>query len=310
MEEQHIAVLAEEIIEYLECKDDSIYIDGTLGRGGHTEKILKSITDKGKVIAIDRDIVAIDEVKNSLKGYKNLELVHDNYINIPEILEKLKIKQVDGMIFDLGVSSPQFDNPERGFSYNYEALLDMRMNQEQKLTAYDIVNNYSMDQLSDIINNYGEDRWASRIAEFIVDFRKDKEIKTTFDLVEVIKAAIPAAARRSGGHPARRTFQALRIATNNELEQLKELISKIIPYLKAGARVCIISFHSLEDRIVKLGFRQLAKKCVCPPDFPICVCDKEVRIKVITRKPIIASDDELERNSRARSAKLRVAEKL
>ncbi|MEJ6950943.1 16S rRNA (cytosine(1402)-N(4))-methyltransferase RsmH [Natronospora cellulosivora (SeqCode)] len=309
MQEEHKPVLLKETIDYLKCKKDGIYIDGTLGRGGHSLEILKKISNEGKLIAIDRDIDAINQVKEKINNFQNLTLVHDNYINIPSVLKNLQIEKVDGMLFDLGVSSPQFDNPERGFSYNYDAPLDMRMNQGQDLTAAKIVNTFSKEEISKIIKKYGEEKWSSRIASFIVKFRNQKEIKSTFDLVEVIKAAIPASARRSGGHPARRTFQALRIATNNELEQVEEMIRSIIPFLKTGGRVCIISFHSLEDRIVKLGFRQLAKKCVCPPDFPICTCDKEAKIKIITRKPVIAGEDELDENPRARSAKLRVAEK-
>lgn len=307
---EHKPVLLQETIDYLNCKPEGIYIDGTLGRGGHTEAILKSLQGTGKVIAVDRDLEAIKKVRERLSNYSNLELVHNNYVNIPDVLKKLKIEKVDGMLFDIGVSSPQFDNPDRGFSYNNEAPLDMRMNTRQKLTAAYIVNNFSQDKITKIIREYGEDRWASRIAAFIVDFRQKKLIKTTFDLVEVIKAAIPASARRSGGHPARRTFQALRIATNDELNQLRSMIDSVIPYLKIKGRICIISFHSLEDRIVKTKFRELAKKCVCPSDFPICVCDKEAQLKIITRKPVTASEDELGNNPRARSAKLRVAEKL
>ena len=214
------------------------------------------------------------------------------------------------MLFDLGVSSPQFDNPERGFSYNYDAFLDMRMDQEQELTAAEIVNTYSQEDLSRIIKDYGEEKWASRIADFIVKARKRKPIERTLELVEIIKAAIPAAARRSGGHPARKTFQALRIATNNELNQLEEMLGKVVAYLKPGGRICVITFHSLEDRIVKNKFRQLAQNCTCPPDFPVCVCDNKAELKILTRKPVTASKEELANNSRARSAKLRVAEKI
>jgi len=310
MDYKHKPVLLQETIDSLNCKKDGIYIDGTLGRGGHTEEILKRLQGSGQVIAIDRDLQAIKKVKERLIDYNNLNLIHDNYVNIPEVLRGLYIEKVDGMIFDIGVSSPQFDDPDRGFSYNYDAPLDMRMNKKQKLNAAEIVNKYSQDDLHKIIREYGEERWASRIASFIVDFRQKDPINTTHDLVEVIKAAIPASARRSGGHPARRTFQALRIATNNELDQLKDMIGNIIPYLKPGGRICIISFHSLEDRIVKHEFKRLAKKCVCPSDFPICVCDKKSQLKVISRKPIMASESELEENPRARSAKLRVAEKL
>lgn len=301
--------MLETAIEYLITDKNGTYIDGTLGRGGHTEAILEIIDGNGRVIGIDRDKTAIRKVKQKLGHYPNLKLIHGNFINIPEYLKKEKIEKVDGMLFDLGVSSPQFDNPERGFSYRYEAPLDMRMNKDQKLTAYEIVNNYSQEELKIIIKKYGEERWASRIAEFIIKFRKKDKIETTLDLVEVIKAAIPAGARRKGGHPARRTFQALRIATNDELNQLELLIERVIPYIKQDGRLCIISFHSLEDRIVKNSFKELAKKCVCPPDFPICVCDKESQIKIITRKPIQAEEDELEENPRARSAKLRIAQK-
>jgi len=305
----HKPVMLREVIEYLECKENGIYIDGTLGRGGHTEAVLNELSNTGRVIAIDRDITAIEEVKKKLGDIQNLVLIHNNYVNIPDILEKAGITAVDGMLFDLGVSSPQFDNPERGFSYNYNAALDMRMDQEENQTAADIVNTYSFDELNRIIKEYGEEKWASRIASFMVKFRAKKKIKTTFDLVELIKAAVPASARRSGGHPARRTFQALRIATNNELKQLEDMIEKVVPFLKKGGRICIISFHSLEDRIVKNKFRYLAKKCVCPPDFPVCVCNKRAELKIINTKPITASTEEISTNPRARSAKLRVAEK-
>jgi len=310
MEYSHQPVLLKETINFLNCQEGGIYLDGTLGRGGHTEEIIKRIGDKGKVIGIDRDLEAIQGVRERLKGYKSLEIVHGNYVDIPEILMKMGVGKADGMLFDLGVSSPQFDDPERGFSYQHDAPLDMRMNQQQKLTAKEIVNQYPEKELSRIIREYGEEKWASRIASFIVDFRKRKELQTTFDLVEVIKAAIPASARRSGGHPARRTFQALRIATNDELNQLEELIPLAVSFLNPGGRLCIITFHSLEDRIVKNTFRNLANDCTCPPDFPVCVCDTEPQIKIVTRKPVTAGDDELKNNPRARSAKLRVAEKL
>ncbi|NLM96299.1 MAG: 16S rRNA (cytosine(1402)-N(4))-methyltransferase RsmH [Halanaerobiaceae bacterium] len=306
---EHKPVMLKEVLEYLECRKNGVYIDGTLGRGGHTEAILHELDNTGRLIAIDRDITAIEEVRKKLGDRPNLILVHDVFTNIPDILERTGYTEVDGMIFDLGVSSPQFDNPERGFSYNYNAALDMRMDQEQSLTAADIVNNYSLPELTRIIREYGEEKWASRIALFIVKHRANKRIETTYDLVEIIKAAIPASARRSGGHPARRTFQALRIATNNELKLLEEMIGKVVPFLKKGGRICIISFHSLEDRIVKNKFRELARECVCPPDFPVCVCDKKAELKIINTKPITASIEEINLNPRARSAKLRVAEK-
>lgn len=310
MDYTHQAVLLEAAIEYLNIKEDGIYLDGTLGRAGHSSEILKNLSGAGKLIAIDRDTAAIEAVKERFADEESLILAHSNFQDFDRVLAKLKIEAVDGMLFDLGVSSPQLDNPERGFSYQKEGPLDMRMNPEQKLTAKDIVNNYSQAELEKIITEYGEENWSARIAEFIVKMREEKEIKTTSDLVEVIKAAIPKAVRRSGGHPARRTFQAIRIETNNELEQLKNLIDKAVSYLNPGGRLVIITFHSLEDRIVKHKFRDLAKDCTCPPDFPICVCDKKSEVKVITKSPIQASDKEKEFNPRSRSAKMRVAEKI
>jgi len=275
MEYKHQAVLLEEAIEYLNIKEDGIYLDGTLGRAGHSSEILKKLSAAGKLIAVDRDTAAIKAVREKFIDNESLILEHANFQEIDQVLAKLGIEGVDGMLFDLGVSSPQLDNPERGFSYQNDGPLDMRMNPEQKLTAQDIVNNYSQAELERIITEYGEENWAARIAEFIVKMRKEKAIETTNDLVEVIKAAIPKAVRRSGGHPARRTFQALRIETNNELEQLKNLIDKAVSFLNPEGRIVIITFHSLEDRIVKHKFRDLAKDCTCPPDFPICVCDKK-----------------------------------
>lgn len=310
MDYKHQAVLLEEAVEYLNIKEDGIYLDGTLGRAGHSSEILKKLSKTGKLIAVDRDTAAIEAVKEKLGDEESLILAHSNFQDFDQVLAKLSIEAVDGMLFDLGVSSPQLDNPERGFSYQKEGPLDMRMNPEQKLTAEDIVNSYSQAELEKVITEYGEENWAARIAEFIVKMRAEKRIKTTSDLVEVIKAAIPKAVRRSGGHPARRTFQALRIETNNELEQLKNLIDKAVSFLNPGGRLVIITFHSLEDRIVKHKFRDLAKDCTCPPDFPICVCDKKSEVKVITRSPIQASEEEKEANPRSRSAKMRVAEKI
>jgi len=310
MDYTHQAVLLEEAIEYLKIKEEGVYLDGTLGRAGHSSEILKNLSEEGKLIAVDRDTAAIEAVKKRFPDEESLILAHSNFQDFDQVLAELGIEAVDGMLFDLGVSSPQLDNPERGFSYQKEGPLDMRMNPKQKLTAGDIVNNYSQAELEKIITEYGEENWAARIAEFIVKMRAEEEIKTTSDLVEVIKAAIPKAVRRSGGHPARRTFQALRIETNNELEQLKNLIDKAVDYLKPGGRLVIITFHSLEDRIVKHKFRNLAKDCTCPPDFPICVCDKEAKVKVITRSPVQASKEEKESNPRSRSAKMRAAEKI
>lgn len=310
MDYTHQAVLLEEAIKYLNIKEDGIYLDGTLGRAGHSSEILKKLSKTGKLIALDRDTAAIKAVKEKFSENESLILEHANFQDLDLVFNKLGIEAVDGMLFDLGVSSPQLDNPERGFSYQKDGPLDMRMNPEQKLTAKDIVNNYSQAELEEIITEYGEENWSARIAEFIVKMRKEKEIKTTNDLVEVIKAAIPKAVRRSGGHPARRTFQALRIETNNELEQLKNLIDKAVSYLNPGGRLVIITFHSLEDRIVKHKFRELANDCSCPPDFPICVCDEKSEVKVITRSPVQASKKEKENNPRSRSAKLRAAEKI
>lgn len=306
---EHEPVMLDTTIKYLNCKKNGIYVDGTLGRGGHTAAILENIDDEGLVIALDRDLEAINSVKDSIES-KNLILEHANYIDIDKVLDKHNIAEVDGMIFDLGVSSPQLDNSDRGFSYKNNGPLDMRMNRDQKLSAADIVNNYRKDKIEKIIYDYGEDNWASRIAEFIVAFREKKEIETTFELVDIIKAAIPASARRSGGHPARRTFQALRIATNNELNQLENMIDVAVNRLKKEGRICIISFHSLEDRIVKHKFKDLASNCICPPELPVCKCDKEPLVKIITRKPVRASEKEVEDNYRSRSAKLRVAEKI
>ncbi len=307
---EHKAVLLDEAVKYLNIKENGIYFDGTLGRGGHSSEILNNLSEDGKLIAVDRDIRAIREVEKKLGSAENLILRHANFIDFDKVLKELSVEKVDGMLFDLGVSSPQIDNPDRGFSYQKEGPLDMRMNREQNLTAADIVNNYSQEEIKDIISDYGEENWAARIAEFIVKERQNKKIETTSDLVDIIKAAIPKGARRSGGHPARRTFQALRIATNDELNQLKVLINKAVDYLNPGGRIVIISFHSLEDRIVKHSFRELARDCVCPPDFPICVCDKTAELKVVTRSPIQASEKEIDENPRSRSAKLRAGEKI
>ncbi|RQD74458.1 MAG: 16S rRNA (cytosine(1402)-N(4))-methyltransferase RsmH [Halanaerobium sp. MSAO_Bac5] len=307
---EHKAVLLNEAIKYLNIKEDGVYLDGTLGRGGHSFEILKHLSQQGKLIAIDRDLEAIQAVREKQAENSSLILEHANFQDFDKLLAKHSISKLDGMLFDLGVSSPQLDNAERGFSYQKDGPLDMRMNQKQRLTAADIVNNYSREELIKIISDYGEENWAVRIAEFIVEAREDEEIERTSDLVEIIKAAVPKGARRGGGHPARRTFQALRIATNDELKQLQNLINKSVSYLNKGGRIVIISFHSLEDRIVKHSFRELAKDCSCPPDFPICVCDKVAQVKVITRSPIEAKKKEVEENPRARSAKLRAAEKI
>ncbi len=310
MEFTHQPVLLNETIKYLNINAKGIYLDGTFGRGGHSQGILENLLPGSKLIAIDRDLTAVKVGKKIFADNPIIDIHHANYKDLGVVLKNVGIEKVDGMLFDLGVSSPQLDNPERGFSYQKDGPLDMRMNQTQSLTASDIVNHYGEEEIKNIISDYGEENWSVRIAEFIVKMREKKPLQTTGDLVEVIKAAIPASARRGGGHPARRTFQALRIATNDELNQLKEMIKNAIKYLKVGGRICIISFQSLEDRIVKHTFRELAKNCECPPDFPICVCDKEKEVKVVTRKPVTATEKEITDNPRSRSALLRVAEKL
>ena len=307
---EHSPVLLEKTIKYLNIKPDGIYFDGTLGRGGHSKVIIKKLYNgDGFLIGTDKDLKAIEYCKENLSNDKT-KIYHESYTAIPEILSSLGIPGLDGIVLDLGVSSPQLDKAERGFSYSKEAPLDMRMDKTQKLTAYKIVNNYSVDKLNDIIYKYGEERWASRIAEFIVRERKKSPIKSTQDLVDIIKMAIPASARNSGGHPARRTFQAIRIETNQELNELEKILELIPSVLNKGGRACIISFHSLEDRLVKHSFRDAAKECVCPPEIPVCRCDKEKTLKVITKSPVRADQEEIEKNRRARSAKLRVAERI
>ncbi len=307
---EHNPVLLEKTIEYLKIKPDGIYFDGTLGRGGHSKAIIDKLSKgDGLLLGTDKDLKAIEYCKENLPDNQT-KLYHESYTAIPEILSNLGISGLDGIVLDLGVSSPQLDNVERGFSYSKSAPLDMRMDKTQSLTAKKIVNNYSVDKLNDIIYKYGEERWASRIAEFIVRERQKEPINTTGDLVDIIKMAIPASARNSGGHPARRTFQAIRIETNQELNELEKILELIPSILNKGGRACIISFHSLEDRLVKHSFRDAAKECVCPPEIPVCRCDKEKTLKVITRSPVTAGEKEIEENRRARSAKLRVAERI
>ena len=310
MDDIHQPVLLEEVIELLEINKDGIYLDGTIGRGGHAREIIARLEQgKGFLIGIDKDREAIRYCQENLPAEK-IKLFQTSFVRAEEILAELGIEGVDGILLDLGVSSPQLDQAERGFSYQEDAPLDMRMNREQELTAAKIVNKYSQAELTEILQKYGEERWASRIAEFIVNRREREPLDSTYDLVEVIKAAIPAGARRSGGHPARRTFQALRIETNNELEEIEEMLEIGPGLLNEGGRFCVISFHSLEDRLVKHSFREKAKSCVCPPDFPICRCDKIAELKVVTGSPIRADKKEREANPRSRSAKLRAAEKI
>jgi 16S rRNA (cytosine1402-N4)-methyltransferase len=309
MEFHHISVLLNECIEGLDIKPDGIYVDCTLGGAGHSLEILKRL-DKGILIGIDQDINAINAAREKLKDVgKNFILVHNNFHNIGTILTELEIDKVDGILMDLGVSSHQLDVPERGFSYNHDAPLDMRMDSKGNFSAYDIVNTYSVNDLSRIINDYGEERWHKRIAEFIVERRISGPIKTTFELVDIIKGAIPKAARSDGPHPAKRTFQAIRIEVNKELEILEKSITDGVMRLNNGGRIAIITFHSLEDRIVKNVFRHLNDDCICPNELPYCVCNKVSEVDIITRKPILPSMKELEFNPRSRSAKLRIAKR-
>ncbi|SEF77621.1 16S rRNA (cytosine1402-N4)-methyltransferase [Caloramator fervidus] len=309
MEFKHYPVMLNECIEGLNIKEDGIYVDGTLGGAGHSSEILKRLKN-GKLVGIDQDIDALKASRQKLAGFNNVVFVHDNFSNIKSILEDLNIKEVDGILLDLGVSSYQLDTPERGFSYMHDARLDMRMNRENKLTAWDVVNTYSKDELIRIIREYGEENFASRIADMIVKKRTIKPINSTFELVDIIKSAIPAKARREGGHPAKRTFQAIRIEVNKELDILEKAINDCIDVLKSGGRLCVITFHSLEDRIVKNVFKDRENPCKCPKDFPMCVCGKKPDIRVITKKPILPSEEELKENSRSKSAKLRIAEKI
>lgn len=310
MEFNHVPVLLNEVIEGLNIKEDGIYVDCTLGGAGHSKEIIKKIKD-GLLIGVDQDQNALKKAGQVLSDYEEkVRLVHSNYENIGRILDELGIKKVDGILLDIGVSSHQLDEGERGFSHSKDAFLDMRMDTSSERRAWDVVNTYSKDDLERIIWNYGEDRWAKRIAEFIVAEREVKSIDTTLELVTVIKKAIPKKVRMEGHHPARKTFQAIRIEVNRELEVLENSIDEMVNRLNTGGRLAIITFHSLEDRIVKDSFKYLFKDCICPPSMPQCTCDKKREIKIITRKPIIAGEKELRDNPRSRSAKLRIAEKI
>ncbi len=311
MEFSHVPVLFEDVIEGLYIKPEGIYVDGTLGGGGHSSGICERLSAEGTLIGIDRDEDAIEAAGKRLEAYgcKKL-LVHDNYANVKLILEDLGIKAVDGALLDLGVSSFQLDEPERGFSYMHEAPLDMRMDRSDRLTAEEVVNSYREDDLARVIREYGEEHFAGRIAREIAQARRRERITTTGRLVEIIKKAIPPAARRDGPHPAKRTFQAIRIEVNDELGTLREAVNDFIDILKPGGRLAIISFHSLEDRIVKEAFQKRLDPCTCPPGLPVCVCGKKPDIAKITRKPVTADEKELNDNPRARSAKLRIIEKL
>lgn len=311
MEFNHKSVLLNETIENLNIKPDGIYVDGTLGGAGHSLEIVKRLSDKGRLIGIDQDADAITAAKERLSGYENqVTIVRNNYAAMKDELLKLGITKVDGILLDLGVSSFQLDTPERGFTYREtDAPLDMRMDQRQTLTAKNIVNEYSERELYRIIRDFGEDRFAKNIAKHIVEARKTKEITTTGELIEIIKSAIPMKVQATGGHPAKRTFQAIRIELNKELEVLQDNLDTMIELLNDGGRFCIITFHSLEDRIVKTSFRKNENPCTCPKEFPVCVCGKVTKGRVITRKPILPGEEELENNKRSKSAKLRVFER-
>lgn len=311
MEFRHKSVLLRETMEYLKINPDGIYVDGTLGGGGHAYEICRRLSPNGKLIGIDQDEDAVRAAAGRLSEFQDrTEIVRSNYRQMPEVLSERGIGQVDGILLDLGVSSYQLDDPERGFTYRTEdAPLDMRMDQRQRLTARDVVNTYSETELYRIIRDYGEDKFAKNIAKHMIKARQEKEIETAGELTEIIKRAIPAKVRKNGGHPAKRTFQAIRIELNGELEVLQDSLENMTELLSPGGRICVITFHSLEDRIVKNIFRKCEHPCTCPPDFPVCVCGKKSMGKTVTRKPVLPSEEELECNSRAKSAKLRVFER-
>ena len=310
MEFRHKSVLLDESIDALQIKPDGIYVDGTLGGGGHSYEICKRLSGKGRLIGIDQDAAAIQAATERLAEFKDrVTIVRSNYCNMRAELGKLGITSVDGVILDLGVSSYQLDTAERGFTYREDAPLDMRMDQRQTLTAKDIVNGYSEMELYRIIRDYGEDRFAKNIAKHIVNARNEKALETTGELIHVIKAAIPMKVRATGGHPAKKTFQAIRIELNRELEVLDNSLEDMIDLLRDEGRICVITFHSLEDRIVKTRFRHCENPCTCPKEFPVCVCGQKPKGRVVTKKPIVPSEDELEENSRAKSSKRRVFER-
>ena len=309
MEFKHKPVLLTECISGLKIKPDGIYVDGTLGGAGHSLEIVKKLSSKGRLIGIDRDEDALKAAKEKLKEFKNVTYIHDNHDNIKEILKKLNIDKVDGILLDLGVSSYQLDERERGFSYLGENELDMRMDRSQELTAKDVVNNYKEEKLAKIIYDYGEERYARRIARTICEKREEKPIETTKELVEIIENSIPKS-KQNEGHPAKRTFQAIRIEVNNEIKPLYDTITNCIDCLNPGGRLCVITFHSLEDRCVKFAFQDAIGKCTCPPDLPYCVCGAKSKGRIVTKKITVASKKEKEENPRSKSAKLRIFEKI
>ena len=306
----HVSVLLNECLDGLNIRPDGVYVDGTLGGAGHSSQIAKRLTT-GRLIGIDRDTTALKAAGERLSVFgERITLVHSNFCEIASVLNDLQIGGVDGILLDLGVSSPQLDDAGRGFSYMADAPLDMRMNREDALSAYDVVNGWSFEELRRILYDYGEERYAPRIAEAICNRRAEKSIQTTLELVDVIRGAMPAAALREKQHPAKRSFQAIRIAVNDELGSVEKVMRDAIPCLNPGGRLAVITFHSLEDRIVKNAMAEAAKGCTCPPNFPVCVCGRKPQVKLITRKPVTAGDEELEANPRSRSAKLRVCEKV
>lgn len=310
MEFKHVTVLLNEAVDILDIKPEGIYVDGTLGGAGHSLEIVKKLTS-GKLICFDQDINAISAAKEKLKDFMDKTiLVHSNFENLREELNKLGIESIDGFLVDLGVSSHQLDVPERGFSYMQDAPLDMRMDNNAELSAYDVVNTYSEAELKRVIKDYGEENWSARIAKLIVERRTTMPIRTTFELVDAIKAAIPKKMRDENQHPAKRTFQAIRIEVNRELDVIEKTLLAAVEMMNKGGVLAVITFHSLEDRIVKNVFKKLQYSCTCPPEFPVCICNSKQVVEIITRKPILPSENEVEMNPRSRSAKLRAARKL
>ena len=309
MEFKHKSVLLNETIDGLNIKPDGIYVDGTLGGGGHAYEVCRRLGEKGSIVGIDQDAAAIEATSARLKDFgEKVTIVRSNYCDMKSKLHELGIDKVDGIVLDLGVSSYQLDTAERGFSYREDAPLDMRMDTRQKMTARDIVNDYTEADLYRVIRDYGEDKFAKNIAKHIVQARAVKPVETTAELSEIIRASIPMKFQKKSGHPAKRTFQAIRIELNRELDVLRDSLDDMIDLLNPGGRLCIITFHSLEDRIVKSAFRKNENPCTCPPDFPVCVCGKKSKGSIITKKPILPSEEELEYNSRSKSAKLRIFE--
>lgn len=306
MQFNHISVLADEVIENLNIKEDGIYVDLTLGKGGHSKKILQRLSSKGRLIGLDQDQDALNAAIENLKDFSNVSFIKSNFENIDKVLQDLGISKIDGALMDIGVSSYQIDNKDRGFSYMNDGPLDMRMDRENELTAAKVLNEYPTDQLVRIFSSYGEERYSKTIARKIVQRRAEKPFESTFDLRDLIQKT----SRSNEPHPEKRVFQALRIEVNRELEVLEKTLEKVIDHLEIDGRLCVISFHSLEDRIVKNTFNDLAKDCICPPELPVCVCNHKAKIKIITKKPIVAKKEELDLNSRAKSAKLRACQRI